>query len=356
MAAAGAHKVSSRWSMRTDRVDIPTVLREVERIASSLHKAGTFSTGALRALVRHASARSVRCSAETGSGVSTLLLSHVSDDHTVFALDAGTGSLRSVEISPLLRRETVTFIEGPSQITLPRHTFARPLQLALIDGPHGYPFPDLEYYYLYPHLEAGALLIVDDIQIPTIGNLFDVLSADEMFDLQEVVETTAFFRRTMAPTFPATGDGWWDQRYNRRAFESVPAQAVDGEPPAQTDVPTVFYLDRLGAVANPIAIQQPTIASGDTLVVQGWALDVRRTRPAAAVDLVLDGRTFRTPVRVPRADVVAAQGDHRYLRCGFNAELPAATVTPGLHELEVRILVDDGRSYYSGARLRFAAS
>jgi hypothetical protein len=337
-------------------VDIPTVFREVVRIAPTLHKAGTFSTGVLEALVRHASARSVRCSAETGSGVSTLLLSHLSDDHTVFALDAGTGSVRSVESSPLLRRETVTFIEGPSQITLPRHTFDRPLQLALLDGPHGYPFPDLEYYYLYPHLEAGALLIVDDIQIPTIGNLFEVLSADEMFDLLEVVETTAFFRRTTAPTFPPTGDGWWDQRYNRRVFERVPAQIVDDEPPAPTDVATAFYVDRLGPIENPSSTFELTIPGGEAFAVQGWALDVRRARPAAAIDLVLDGRVFRTSVRVPRGDVASAQGNPRYLRCGFNTELPASAMVPGPHELEVRVLVDEGRRYYAGARFRILAA
>jgi hypothetical protein len=43
---------------------------------------------------------------------------------------------------------------------LPQYHFTR-LQLVLIDG-YGYPFPDLQYYFLYPHLETGALLILDD--------------------------------------------------------------------------------------------------------------------------------------------------------------------------------------------------
>ena len=187
-------------------MSVAAILEEVVRIAPSLHKAGTFSTRTLEALARHATVAPVHHSAETGSGASTLLFSHLSPDHTVFALDAGTGSVRSIETSPLLRRGAVTFVEGPTQVTLPRHTFVHRLQLALIDGPHGYPFPDLEYYYLYPQLDPGALLIVDDIHIPTITNLFDVVSADEMFDLQEVVETTAFFRRTTrAHVLPARG-------------------------------------------------------------------------------------------------------------------------------------------------------
>src|SRR4029079_11742605 len=130
----------------------------------------------------------------TGSGASTLLFSHLSEVHTVFAIDSGTDSVHGVQRSPLLRAETVTFVEGPTQLTLPRHTFEHRLQLALIDGPHGYPFPDLEYYYIYPHLDQSALLIVDDIHIPSITNLFDFINADEMFELQEVVDNTGFFR------------------------------------------------------------------------------------------------------------------------------------------------------------------
>lgn len=37
-------------------------------------------------------------------------------------------------------------MEGPTQAPLPGHAFTHRLQLALIDGPHGCPFPNLEYY------------------------------------------------------------------------------------------------------------------------------------------------------------------------------------------------------------------
>src|SRR4029078_1508493 len=125
--------------------------------------------------------------------------SHLSSSHHVFAVDDGS-SISQVRQSPLFRSENVTFIEGPTQITLPQHRFTEKLQLVLIDGPHGYPFPDLEYYFLYPHLETGALLILDDIHIPTIPNLFQFLRRDAMFELDEVVQTTAFLTRTSAPT------------------------------------------------------------------------------------------------------------------------------------------------------------
>jgi len=191
------------------------VLKEILQVKAVLHGAGTVSGDALKALARHAGSRTIRRSVETGCGATTLLLSHLSEHHTVFTLDAG-GSVGNVRRSPLLRQGVVTFVEGPSQQMLPQYHFGHKLQLAVIDGPHAYPFPDLEYYFLYPHLERGALLVVDDIHIKSINNLFRFLRSDEMFRLDEVVRATAFFTRTDAPTFDPTGDGWREQRYNRR--------------------------------------------------------------------------------------------------------------------------------------------
>jgi hypothetical protein len=191
------------------------IFTAVKHAAPSLHKAGTFSEKQFDALLEHLSRRNIVNSIETGSGASTLLFSHLSQHHTVFALDDGNGSICNIQQSTLLRGENVTFVEGPTQKTLPAYQFEERLEVALIDGPHGYPFPDLEYYYIYPHLRNGALLIVDDIHIRSIYNLFNFLKADKMFYLEQVVKTTAFFTRTDALTFDPLGDGWWDQGYNQ---------------------------------------------------------------------------------------------------------------------------------------------
>ncbi len=329
------------------------LLAEVTRIAPRLHKAGTFSPAALEALVRHASARPLSASVETGSGASTLLLSHLSKAHTVFALDLGTGSVRAVQDSPLLRPGVVTFIEGPTQLTLPTHHFTAPLQLALIDGPHGYPFPDLEYYYLYPRLETDALLVIDDIHIPTITNLFDFLRADEMFALEEVVETTAFFRRTPAPTFSPVEDGWWLQGYNQRAFAAVPPELVAVDNSAQIEGSTPFHIDRFGSAIEPPDFGALRLPALEDIVVAGWALDPPRRQSASAVDFIVNGKTYRVTPRLPRSDVARAFGSHDYLRCGFTTTFSAGIFGPGSYDVEVRILVENGRHHVSGTRFRF---
>ena len=191
---------------------MPEILARIGSLPADWPLAGSLRPAVLARIAGHGPFG--RC-AETGTGKSTLLLSHLSDEHTVFTLDdAGAGgSLAAVRESPLLRGEHVNFVVGPSQQTLAAHRF-RPLDLALIDGAHAFPAPQLDYYYLYPHLAPGALLVVDDVHIRSVNDLFRFLRADAMFTLLEVVDTTAFFRRTDAPAFDPLGDGWWLQRYN----------------------------------------------------------------------------------------------------------------------------------------------
>jgi hypothetical protein len=336
--------------------NLTAVVRRIIEAAPTLHTAGTFSANALNGIYRHAAALKIEHSAETGSGASTLLFSHLSGNHTVFALDDGTGSIEAVRASVLLRPGVVTFVEGPTQLTLPRHRFDRPLQLALIDGPHAYPFPDLEYYYIYQHLEPGALLIVDDIQIRSINNLFEFLTEDEMFRLDEVIETTAIFRRTEADTFSPVGDGWWTQGYNRRDFEIAPPAPGESESLTRVTEATPFYLDELGPVINPFRRSGISVPALQPLLVAGWAIDEPSQRPAPWVELVLDGRAFRTNTRIPRGDVTAAHGSVRYLRCGFRTALPAERIAPGRHVLALRIAVRAGSTYFQAPDIEFVAA
>jgi hypothetical protein len=201
---------------RSAPADIARILDEIARLPKHWHAAGPIGNDVLRVVAQLAATMDVRATLETGSGKSTLLFSWLSPRHTVFSLDDGNGSIARVRESPLLRADRVDWVEGPSQRTLPAHRFAEPLQIALLDGPHGFPFPILEYYHVYPHLAPGAVLIVDDIQVPAVQVLHRFLDADEMFERICIVGKTAFFRRTNAPTFDPHGDMWWTQGFNRR--------------------------------------------------------------------------------------------------------------------------------------------
>lgn len=198
----------------------PNILEQVGSLPASWHQSGSLNFAVVEHLFR--CAEGAENTAETGCGKSTLVLSNASQRHLVFALDVmqeddpETHSLARVRNSPLFRRDHCELVLGPTQRTLPVFEFQRTFDLVLLDGPHGYPFPELEYYYFYPHIRPGGWLVIDDIQIPTIANMVDVLKRDSMFRLDRIVRTTAFLRRTDAPTFSPVGDGWWEQGYNNR--------------------------------------------------------------------------------------------------------------------------------------------
>jgi hypothetical protein len=196
-----------------------TILAEIRSLPEDWHGAGTATADMLSAIHRHCSSLlTKRTSLETGSGKTTLLFSQIFTRHSVYAFDAG-GSVSKVRSSPLLKPGVVEFIDGPTQLTLPRANLSEPLDCVLLDGPHGYPFPDLEYYYVYPHLRFGSLLIPDDVHIPTIARMLDILKADPMFEHVEAVGYTAFLRRTDAPMVDPLADDWWKQGYNLSVYE-----------------------------------------------------------------------------------------------------------------------------------------
>jgi hypothetical protein len=203
------------------------------------HRAGAVDTNVLAAMEALAPSP-LQWSMERGCGKTTILLSNLSASHHVFALDdrgEERSSIRYYTDCEYTRNDRISLISGPTQLTLPRFAFDTPIDLALLDGPHAYPFPEIEYHAVYPHLRPGALLVIDDIHIPTIHRLFRFLLEETMFELLEVVRTTAFFRRTDAPVFPPLGDGWDSQRYNKTRFPVDPAALSDQPPSAAASPP-----------------------------------------------------------------------------------------------------------------------
>lgn len=209
-------------------------IQSYERVVGE-HAAGGLGAIAL-ATIAELAPRPLLLSVETGCGKSTILLSNLSERHICFTLDDTVwyppgdtrSSLTFVRQCPTFHPERTTFILGPTRRTLPAHKFDGLIDLALIDGPHGYPLPDMEYYHLYPHLRSGTVLVIDDIHIPTIGRMFEFVSKDEMFEVIRVEGYTAFLRRTEAPTFDPDLDRWELQKFNTsrlgKALESQIAE------------------------------------------------------------------------------------------------------------------------------------
>jgi hypothetical protein len=196
-------------------IDYKRILSEIEELPGDWHGSGPLTDSVLKAIAGYCEeVGAIEYSVETGAGKSTLFFSQISQQHTVFTMNV-SDSLSQVKGSSLFNSSSVEIVEGPTQQTLPVYEFNKKIQVALIDGPHGYPFPELEYYYIYQHLDTGAILIIDDINIPSIKNMTEVLKKDEMFECLGTLGKTTFFKRTSAPLFDPLGDAWWEQGYNK---------------------------------------------------------------------------------------------------------------------------------------------
>lgn len=260
--------------------DVAAMLAWAESLPQAWHDSGVLHPIVLRAIAKHAARIGARATAETGSGLSTILLSNIAILHTCFTVTAGT-SLQQVQSAPHLKQDRVTFVIGPSQRTLPKHSFPGQLDLALIDGPHAFPFPQLEYFCFYPLIRTGGIVILDDFHIPTIRQTYDILRDDAMWTHLEDVATTAFFQRTDAPLidpFDPLSGGWETQRFNQRHFPdpSVLDIHVPGWREAMPPAPPAPLFPR--AASQAAAPAAPNGTSGQAAEDPVRALEIERLR------------------------------------------------------------------------------
>jgi precorrin-6B methylase 2 len=154
--------------------------------------------------------------AETGCGGSTIVLSHASHRHIAFAIEGEDRTITELRKQTDLRSENVIFVEGETKDTVPGYRFDGEMDLVLLDGPHAYPLPQIEFAYLFPWIRQGGWLVVDDIQIPSVYELFSFLEKSSSAVLEEVVVRTAFFRRLSVGEHGP--DGWALQGMNRHTI------------------------------------------------------------------------------------------------------------------------------------------
>jgi hypothetical protein len=183
----------------------------------------------------------------------------MAENHTCFTIAAGN-SLERVQGTSYLDHGRVNFVIGPSQMTLAHHSFAHPLDFVLIDGPHGFPFPQIEYFHFYQKIRKNGMLVVDDIHIPTVRQMYDFLCDEKMWAHIENVSTTAFFHRTEAPMFDPYFDGWQAQQFNQRHFGDKAAM----------DIYSPGWRERISPPPGPILGEEnATPAQGGTVGAGG---------------------------------------------------------------------------------------
>lgn len=166
---------------------------------------------------------------ETGSGSSTLVFAAGGADHEAITPDEseetrirGECERRGIDSS------RVRFRIGSSHEVLPALE-PRPLDLVLVDGAHGFPYPILDWWLLAQHLRVGGRMLLDDAYMPPVGALVDALRAQPAWEIVETVGYRTVVVRKLAdelPSFDWGGErlgGRMSFRYLRPAERSVAA-------------------------------------------------------------------------------------------------------------------------------------
>jgi precorrin-6B methylase 2 len=139
---------------------------------------------------------------EIGAGTSTMVFAAAGTDHEAVTPDPVEQERILAECERRGISSTgVRFRIGLSHEVLPKLP-QRPLDLALIDGAHGFPYPILDWWYVAPRLRLGGRLLVDDCYMPPVAALVDFLRGHESWETVATPGRRTIVVRKVAETPP----------------------------------------------------------------------------------------------------------------------------------------------------------
>lgn len=139
---------------------------------------------------------------ETGAGMSTMVFAACGTEHEVVTPAADEPERVTAECRERgISTHGVRFRIGPSHDVLAAWQ-ARPLDLVLLDGAHGFPYPILDWWYVMPHLKNGGLLVLDDAYMGGVRTLLEYLGSRPAWQIEEAVGYRTVIARKLADELP----------------------------------------------------------------------------------------------------------------------------------------------------------
>lgn len=159
---------------------------------------------------------------ETGSGASTMVFAAAGTSHVAVTPNAD----EEARIREACRRlgvtsEQVTFEIGYSHEVLPRLP-EQPLDLALLDGAHGFPYPILDWWHVASRLAMGGRVLLDDAYMPPVTAVVDHARRSRAWEVERAVGYRTVVLRKLADELPPFD---WDgaRLGGRMSFRYLPA-------------------------------------------------------------------------------------------------------------------------------------
>jgi hypothetical protein len=139
---------------------------------------------------------------ETGAGSSTIVFAAKGADHVAVSPDpAEEDRIRGECERRGISSDRVSFRVGSSHEVLPGLE-PRPLDLVLVDGAHGFPYPILDWWFLAPHVKVYGRMLLDDAYMPPVGALVDALRAQPGWEIEEAIGYRTVVVRKTAERLP----------------------------------------------------------------------------------------------------------------------------------------------------------
>ena len=140
---------------------------------------------------------------ETGSGSSTLVFAAGGADHVAVTSAADEEARFRAECERRgIDGSRVAFRLGLSHEVLPALE-PRPLDLVLVDGAHGFPYPTLDWWYVAPHVRIGGRVLLDDAYMPPVRAVVDALRAAPQWEVEEAIGYRTVVVRKLAEGLPS---------------------------------------------------------------------------------------------------------------------------------------------------------
>ncbi len=146
---------------------------------------------------------------ETGIGLSTVLFTLISAEHTCIApFQAEADKVFAYLVDHHVPHDHLTIHVQWSEEILPKLE-PTPLDLVFVDGGHAYPLPVIDWFYTAPRLVEGGTLVVDDRQLPAVSEgLLQFLDRDPNWRAAAATEKWCAYHRATGGEFR---EGWEEQ-------------------------------------------------------------------------------------------------------------------------------------------------